>query len=587
MKSLSPMAMQILNSRYLKRDSLKRVIETPQDMFRRVARHVARVEATWSSLDEVEYYQKEYLHMMERLEFLPNPSTLMNAGKAKGQLASCFVLSVPDSIDGITKAVHQMMKLHQNGGGTGFSFSSVRPAADPVHSTGGSASGPLEFIKVFDAATEVTHQGGCRSGANMAVLRVDHPDILSYAKAKGSHEFKNFNFCVAVTSHFMRCLKKGTTYPLINPRNGKIVRFIPAREVFEAICQSAKETGDPSLIFLDEINRHNPTPGQGKMEATNPCGDQPLLPYESCHSGTLNLATMVEEGEFNEERFEIVIDLAVRFLDNMIEADYYAFPEIEQQTKASRKIGLGVMGFGEMLMKMGLAYGSTQARSWATSMMKLFLKRCRQASISLAKQRGPFPNYKGSPLEKNKQAPQRNATLTTMSPTATLAAITNTTCGIEPAQALCFYRRFQSGEEKLEVLPEFQRQMASAGLDKGSLYEEIAKSGSAAKITRIPKKLRDSFQVAKDLKPQAHIKMQSVFQKYTDNGVSKRVVLPENSNLQDVMDLYMNAYELKCKGIMLSLNALSVTAGVGTIAIQDKKKLILQEEDPKAMLCGH
>ena len=326
MENMSPAARKILEARYLKRDTLNRVVETPKDLFRRVAHAIAQVESQWSSLDEVDYYENEYYRMMSELEFLPNSPTLMNAGKPKGQLSACFVLPVPDSIEGITKAVQQMMMVHKTGGGTGFSFSQVRPANDPVASTGGVASGPVEFIKVFDTATDVVKQGGCRRGANMGVLRVDHPDIMDFIKAKHNGELQNFNLSVAVTSHFMRCLKKGTTYPLVNPRNGKIVRFVPAKEIFLGICQAAWETGDPGLLFIDEINRHNPTPTLGKIEATNPCGEQPLLPHESCNLGSINLSKMVIDGEFDEERFEIVTDLAVRFLDNVIEINYYPFP---------------------------------------------------------------------------------------------------------------------------------------------------------------------------------------------------------------------------------------------------------------------
>lgn len=407
MKTLSFTAQRILEARYLMRDSLSRLIEAPKDLFRRVSRAIATVEAQWSSLDEVDYYENEYYQMMSNLEFLPNSPTLMNAGRDGGQLSACFVLPVPDSIEGITKAVQNMMLIHKSGGGTGFSFSAVRPKDDPVASTGGVASGPVAFIQVFDTATDVVKQNGCRKGANMGVLRVDHPDILDFIEAKKTGKYQNFNLSVAVTSHFMRCLKKGTTYPLVNPRNGKIVRFIPAKNIFESICNAAWETGDPGLLFIDEINRHNPTPNLGKIEATNPCGEQPLLPYESCNLGSINLSSLVRDGEFDEERFEIIIDLAVRFLDNVIEVNNYPLPEIERMTKANRKIGLGVMGFAEMLMKLDIPYDSAGARSYATSLMKLFLKRCRQASVALASQRGPFSNYRGSILEKLKLPPLR------------------------------------------------------------------------------------------------------------------------------------------------------------------------------------
>lgn len=551
MRSLSPIAKRILETRYLKRDSLSRLIETPKDLFRRVAHAVADAESKWSSLDEVDYYENEYFEMMSNLEFLPNSPTLMNAGKEKGQLAACFVLPVPDSIEGITKAVQNMMMIHKTGGGTGFSFSSVRPQNDPVASTGGIASGPVAFIRVFDTATDVVKQGGCRRGANMGVLRVDHPDIMDFIEAKRNGGYSNFNLSVAVTSHFMRCLKKGTTYPLVNPRNGKIVRFVPAKIIFESICKSAWETGDPGLLFIDEINRHNPTPAMGKIEATNPCGEQPLLSHESCNLGSINLSSMVREGEFDEERFEIVIDLSVRFLDNVIEINDYPFPEIERATKANRKIGLGVMGFAEMLMKLEIPYDSPKARSYATTLMKLFLKRCRQASVALASQRGPFPNYKGSVLEKLKTPPLRNATLTTIAPTGTLALIANTTSGIEPAFALGYFRRGLDDEEFLVAQPYFEQVMKEAGIGEKELFEKVAQTGSIQGITKIPKKYRDIFKTALDIKALDHVKMQSVFQKYTDNAVSKTVNLPEDSTWEDVYETYMAAYEMKCKGITI------------------------------------
>lgn len=589
MAALSPTAVRILEARYLRRDTLGRVVESPKDLFRRVAHTVASVEAQFSSLDDVDYYENEYYQMMLNLEFLPNSPTLMNAGKSKGQLAACFVLPIPDSIEGITKAVQQMMMVHKTGGGTGFSFSSVRPAHDPVASTGGVASGPVEFLKVFDTATDVVKQGGCRRGANMGVLRVDHPDILNFIQAKEKGSLQNFNLSVAVTSHFMRCLKKGTTYPLVNPRNGKIVRFIPAEEVFEGICKAACKTGDPGLLFIDEINRHNPTPQMGRIEATNPCGEQPLLPHESCNLGSINLARMVMGGEFNEERFEIVTDLAVRFLDNVIDANHYPFPDIEKATKANRKIGLGVMGFAEMLMRLGIPYDSPKARSFATSLMKLFLKRCRQSSAALAEQRGAFPNFKGSNLEKLRLGPQRNATLTTIAPTGTLALIAGTTSGIEPAFALCFYRRFLDEEEFLEVQPAFLEKLKEAGLDTEEILEEVAETGSVQGINQVPKKLRDLFKTALDIAPLDHVRMQAVFQKYTDNAVSKTVNLPEDSTWQDVSKIYMAAYELKCKGITIyrygSHPRQILTTGKGRK--KAKPKLVFEEHPEEALVCGH
>ena len=589
MRSLSPMALRILEARYLKRDSLGRVVETPKDLFHRVAHAVAAAEAKWSSLDEVDYYENEYYQMMTQLEFLPNSPTLMNGGRPKGQLAACFVLPIPDSIEGITKAVQQMMMIHKSGGGTGFSFSAVRPAHDAVASTGGVASGPVEFLKIFDTATEVVKQGGCRRGANMGVLRVDHPDILDFIHSKAKGGLQNFNLSVAVTSHFMRCLKKGTTYPLVNPRNAKIVRFIPASEIFNAICQSAWETGDPGLLFIDEINRHNPTPAQGRIEATNPCGEQPLLPHESCNLGSINLARLVRDGEFDEERFEIVTDLAVRFLDNVIEANHYPYPEIERVTKANRKIGLGIMGFADMLMKLDIPYDSAKARSTATSLMKLFLKRCRQASAALADQRGAFPNFKGSNLEKLRIGQMRNATLTTIAPTGTLALLANTTSGIEPAFALSFYRRSLDDEEFLEVQSTFQEKLKEAEMGNDDILDEVAETGSVQGISQVPKKLREIFKTAMDIGPLDHVRMQAVFQKYTDNAVSKTVNLPEDAGPEVVAKIYMAAYEMKCKGITVYRYG-SHPHQILTTAKGKKKpkpRVVFDEHPDEAYVCGH
>jgi ribonucleoside-diphosphate reductase alpha chain len=583
------MANKILEARYLKRDSLGRIVETPKDLFRRVAHVVAAVEAHWSSLDEVDYYENEYYQMMSDLEFLPNTPTLMNAGRPKGQLSACFVLPIPDSIEGITKAVQQMMLIHKSGGGTGFSFSAVRPAHDTVASTGGAASGPVEFLKIFDTATDVVKQGGCRRGANMGVLRVDHPDILDFIHCKKNGGLQNFNLSVAVTSHFMRCLKKGTTYPLVNPRNNKITRFIPAAEIFNAICEAACQTGDPGLLFIDEINRHNPTPTLGRIEATNPCGEQPLLPHESCNLGSINLARLVSEDEFDEERFEIVTDLAVRFLDNVIEANHYPFPEIERATKANRKIGLGVMGFAEMLMKLGIPYDSSKARTTATSLMKLFLKRCRQASAALADQRGAFPNFKGSALEKMRVGPQRNATLTTIAPTGTLALLANTTSGIEPAFALSFYRRSLDDEEFLEVQRTFQEKLMEAEIETEEIFDEVAETGSVQHLSQVPKKLRDLFKTAMDIAPLDHVKMQAVFQKYSDNAVSKTVNLAEGAGPDEVSKIYMAAYEMKCKGITVyrygSHPHQILSTGKGKK--KGRSRVVFEDHPEEAYVCGH
>ncbi len=560
MKELSSDAQKILEQGYLRRDGLGRLVETPKDLFRRVAHAIASVEGVWSSLDEVDYYENEYYQMMLNLEFLPSLPTLMNSGKEKGQLASCFVLPVPDSIEGITQAVQQMMTLQKSGGGTGFSLSSLRPRQDSVVSTGGTASGPIEFLKVFDAATEAAQSEVESQKLHRATLRIDHPDILEFIRSKEEKGVKNFKLSVGITSHFMRCLKKNTTYPLVNPRNGKIVRFIPARETFEALCKTASTLGDPGLIFIDEINRHNPTPQMGKIEAITPWGEQPLLAFEACHLGSINLSNMVNHGEFDEERFEIVIDLAVRFLDNVIEANSYTFAEIERVTKLNRKIGLGVMGFAEMLLKLDIPYDTPKGRSYATSLMKLFLKRARQASVSLAKQRGPFPNYRGSNLEKLKLPPIRNATLTTLGHTQTLANIVGTTPGIEPLSKLISYSMDTQGKKVLIPQKVFKEKMEEAGFNELELFQQIAKTQSIQKIEKLPKKIRELFKTSHEIEPLDHIRMQGVFQKYIDNAVDKDITLSHESSWETVYKIYMAAYEAKCKSINLKLNSTSISA---------------------------
>ncbi len=456
-----------------------------------------------------------------------------------------------------------MMVLQKSGGETGFSLSSLRPHQDSVVSTGGTASGPVEFLKVFDAATDAAQSETAGQKLHRATLRIDHPDILEFIRAKEEKHIKNFKLSVGVTSHFMRCLKKNTTYPLVNPRNGKIVRFIPAREIFELLCKTAHTTGDPGLIFIDEINRHNPTPQMGKIDAITPWGEQPLLPFEACHLGSINLANMVIDGEFDEERFEIVIDLAVRFLDNIIEANSYAFTEIERVTKLNRKIGLGVMGFAEMLLKLDIPYDAPKGRSYATSLMKLFLKRARQASISLAKQRGPFPSYRGSNLEKLKLPPIRNATLTTLGHTATLASIANTTPGIEPISELVSYAMDIQGKETSKVQKEFKKRMEEAGMVQEDLFRQIAKVKSLQKIEKIPKKIKELFKISSEIEPLDHIRMQGVFQKYIDNAVDKNIFLSNDSNWEIVYKIYMAAYEAKCKSINLRLSS-NATPGLKT-----------------------
>ncbi|MBI2336673.1 MAG: adenosylcobalamin-dependent ribonucleoside-diphosphate reductase [Deltaproteobacteria bacterium] len=550
MARLSATAQKIIENGYLLKDSFGRTIETSDDMFRRIAHTIARVEGQWGTLDEIEYYESEFLEMMRRLEFLPSPPTLMNAGLPKGQLLSSFVLAVPDSVEGITQAVQQMSILQKTGAGTGFSFSKIRPSRDVVETAGGQASGPVNFMRLFDTATDVLKQGSRVPGMNMGVLSISHPDIFEFIRCKENEGFKNFRIAVAITSHFMRCLKKDTTYPLVNPRTGQIVNFVRAADIFEAICKAAGKTGSPSLLFIDEINRHNPTPQLGEIEATSPYGEMPLLPNEGVIYGSINMANLVDDKGFNEERFEILIDLAVRFLDDAIEASYYPLPQCEKIVVANRKIGLGVMGFADLLMRLKIPYDSPKAKSFATTTMKFMLKRARQASIALAKQRGPFANFKGSLLEKQKLKPIRNATITALGPTDLLATIADISNGIAPVPTLTY---FNGQPDEAHIKPAFEEFLRENEFYDEAIVQKIIKTGNLKIIPKLTKKERDIFKIASEIDPEIQLKMQAVFQKYTDNGIARVIELPKGTTEKDVYKIYMTAYQSKCKNINIAI----------------------------------
>jgi ribonucleoside-diphosphate reductase alpha chain len=545
-------AVKILEKRYLRKDEGGRVIETPRGMLRRVAKTVASVEGDYLSAGELEELQEDFYGMMLRLEFLPNSPTLMNAGTDLGQLAACFVIPVEDSMVGIFDAVKTMALVHQSGGGTGFSFSRLRPRNDMVKSTGGIASGPVSFMQVFDGATEVIRQGGRRRGANMGILRVDHPDILEFISTKsGADLLQNFNISVAATDRFIRAVKREEKYDLVNPRSGKVAGQLRARDVFDLIVQMAWMNGDPGMIFIDRINEHNPTPNIGEIESTNPCGEQPLLPYESCNLGSINLSVMMEGGTLDRDKLEKIIMLSVRFLDNVIDVNRYPSPEIEEITKANRKIGLGVMGFAEMLIKAGIPYDSPRALSMANEVMEFIREKAREESLRLAELKGSFPNFEGSLCEKEGFKKMRNATLTTVAPTGTISLIAGVSSGIEPLFALCYVRTVMEGTRLLEKNSLFEAAAREAGFYNEDLMMEVAKKGSVRKIKYVPGEVKKLFVTAFDIDPRWHVKMQAAFQKYTDNAVSKTVNLPEDSSLQDARDIYMMAYDLGCKGITM------------------------------------
>jgi ribonucleoside-diphosphate reductase alpha chain len=550
---LSINAIKVLERRYLLRDEGGNIIETPTGLFRRVAHAIASVETNFNPAADVKSLEQTFFGMMSNLEFLPNTPTLMNAGTPLGQLSACFVLPVEDSIIDIFETLKNMAIIHQSGGGTGFSFSHLRPNGDIVRSTKGVASGPVSFMEIFDAATAVMKQGGKRRGANMGILNADHPDILEFVEAKGDGiTLSNFNISVGATDEFMETVQHGGKWGLINPRTGKEIQTINASGLFDVIVNNAWRTGDPGLVFLDEINRHNPTPQLGRFEATNPCGELPLLPYESCNLGSINLAKMVSDRQLDWARLEQVVNHGVHFLDNVIEANVFPLPAIEQITrKGNRKIGLGIMGFADALVKLGIPYNSDQALAAAENIIKFILEKALAASARLAEERGVFPNFPGSIYDRPDSPRPRNATVLSVAPTGTISIIAGCSSGIEPLFALAFVRNVMEGTRLLEVNPVFEQVAREHGFYSGELMEEVAKMGTLAGISGIPEDVRRVFVTDWDISPEWHVRMQAIFQKYTDNSVSKTVNLPAEATPEDIRRVYRLAYELKCKGITI------------------------------------
>ncbi len=543
-------AIKVLKNRYLMKDYEGKVIETPSQMLRRVARAVAKADLLYDKKSDVERTEETFYQVMADREFLPNSPTLMNAGTRLGQLSACFVLPVEDSIDGIFTTLKHMALIHQSGGGTGFSFSKLRPAGDIVGSTKGVASGPVSFMTIYDAATNVIKQGGRRRGANMAILDVNHPDILKFIEAKSREGvLTNFNISVAVTDQFMGAVEKDGEVALINPRNGKAEAKLRARHVFDLIVSNAWRTGDPGLIFIDEINRHNPTPQVGEIRSTNPCGEQPLLPFESCNLGSINLAKMVKDGEVDWEKLRRVVRVAVHFLDNVIDVNKYPIPEIGEVTRANRKVGLGVMGFADMLIMLGVPYDSEEALALAEKVMKFVSDEATKKSVATGEQRGAFPNFEGSLWEKRGYKTIRNSTVTTVAPTGTISIIGGCSGGIEPIFAVAFVRNVMEGTRLLETQPRFEELARERGFYSGDLMLETAKTGSIQKMDAVPEDVRRVFVTSLDIDPEWHVRMQAAFQKYVDNAVSKTVNLPSDATVEDVRRVYLLAYKLKCKGI--------------------------------------
>ncbi|NMC10276.1 MAG: adenosylcobalamin-dependent ribonucleoside-diphosphate reductase [Methanothrix sp.] len=541
---LSINAVEVLKRRYLRRDERGEVVETPGEMFARVADHVSRAEGRYGC--DAEGYRLKFLRMMRDLEFLPNSPTLMNAGLELGQLSACFVLPVEDSLTGIFDSLKHMALIHQSGGGTGFSFSWLRPKGDVVGATGGVASGPVSFMRIFDTATDVIKQGGRRRGANMGVLRVDHPDIIEFIEAKERPGIlENFNISVAATDKFMDKARSGGEIELINPRSGDVMGSLEAAELMNLIANSAWRGGDPGMIFIDRINAAHPFPA--KIEATNPCGEQPLLPYESCNLGSINLSRLVEKGELNWDRLRDLVSLAVRFLDDVIDMNRFPLRQIQIATMQSRKIGLGVMGFAEMLIKMNVSYSSPDAIHLAEEIMSFISAEGREESARLGQERGSFPLFEQSKLKR--WDAMRNSTVTTIAPTGTISIIAGTSSGIEPLFALAFVRHVLEGARLLEISPLFEMAAHARGFYSPDLRAEIARKGSVQSIARVPQDIKDTFVTALDIPPQQHVKIQAAFQRYTDNAVSKTVNLPSDATVSDVLNVYNLAYDLGCKGV--------------------------------------